>query len=258
MFDTHCHLNFDVFDKNFIDVIRNAKSLGVDHFMIPSTNILNFRKAVDIANNFGNIYVAIGIHPTEKLEEYDFDKTISKLQKFIDDSEDVLAVGEIGLDYYKNDNYEIQRKFFAGQLKLAIKNPLSVIIHNRHAGDDLLKLLDSNWKDILYERVVFHCCEPDQKLLDYALKQKIFIGVDGDVTYDQKKMGFIKKVPLEHLVVETDSPFLTPYPVRQNNKFPNEPKYLDFVVRTISELKNKDYKSVAKITSNNAMKLFKL
>jgi len=130
------------------------------------------------------------------------------------------------------------------------------IIHNREATDDVLKILSDNWDIKLAERTVFHCCEAEELLLSFAKEHNIFIGVDGDITYDLNKQEFIKRVPLDMLVLETDSPFLLPEPLRSQKKYPNEPKNISVNVNFISRLLNISGKEIQEKTTKNAKRLF--
>lgn len=258
MFDTHCHLNYSVFDDILGKVIDDAREVGVKYFMIPGTNLGDSKIAIKIANNFQNVYAAVGIHPTEDLESLDLQSCLIKLDELLDE-EKVLAVGEIGLDYYRfKSPASVQKEFFREQVKLASRKNVAIIIHNRQSSSDVVKILDEIWAPHMDNRVVFHCSEVSDEVLDFALKRSIYIGVDGDVTYDNKKSEFIKKVPLDLLVLETDSPFLTPDPARQTNKFPNEPKNLIFIAEKIAEIKGEKVESIAQITTQNALTLFNI
>lgn len=261
MFDTHCHLNLPFFDKNYFKVIEEARKEGVGHILIPGVNIETSKKAIDISTSFNSLYAAVGIHPTEKLDEYDLDKTIFQLEELISSSDRVVAVGEIGLDYYRlNCPARIQKEFLKEQMKLAIKYDKSIILHSRHSAEDIIPALKEMGLTNLKGKTVFHCCEPIKELLDFAVKNEIYIGVDGDVTYDSQKADFIKKVPLELLVLETDSPFLTPEPIRSHNLNTdnNEPKYIKYTAEKVAEIKKTDVNNITKISTNNALRLFNI
>lgn len=259
MFDTHCHLNLLFFEEKYFEVIEKARKEGVSHFLIPGVNIETSKRAIEIAQTFNNVYAAVGIHPTEKLDEYDLDKTIFQLEELITASDRVVAVGEIGLDYYHlNTPARIQKEFLKEQLKLAIKHDKAIILHSRHSSEDIIPVLKEVGLDNIKGKTVFHCCEPIQELLGFAVKNRIYIGVDGDVTYDTEKAEFIKKVPEGLLVLETDSPFLTPEPIRShnNNTDNNEPKYIKYIAEKVSEIKNIEIDDLRTITTNNANRLF--
>lgn len=285
MFDTHCHLNFSRFKKNVADVIKRAHEAGVIHFVIPGTDFETSQKAIEIAHKYENIYVAVGIHPHhvyeiqrkvqsgERKTDGEYHKIIAqeieKIEHLLSDKK-VVAVGEIGMDRHeygatKYENYQVdenflalQKELFSAQVKLAIKYQKSLILHNREAKQDLLAELTKNWAKNLEGRTVLHCCEPDLELLDFAKKHDIYLGVDGDITYYPEKQEFIKAVPLDKLVLETDAPFLLPEPLRTQKKFPNEPANLAMISEFIADLKGIEVAELRRVTSENAFKLFGL
>ncbi|SRR3989344_7765187 len=258
MFDSHCHLNFQVFSETYDKVIASAKARGVTHIMIPGTDIETSKKAILITQDYLNLFASVGIHPTKDLEAIDLDKTMYILAELLANAK-VKAIGEIGLDYYHyRSPSKIQKLFFLAQIKLALKLEKSVIVHNRHAGDDLLKVLDDIWQDYFEKKMVFHCCEVNYAVLSFATTKKVFIGVDGDVTYDKTKQEFIQKVPLESLVIETDSPYITPEPFRSQKVFPNEPKNIVFIAQKVAEIKKVSLETVISHTTKNACDLFQL
>ena len=199
--------------------------------------------------------------------------TLQKLESLATSSEKVMAIGEIGLDYYwifkiiggdkaqkpaRDEAFEIQKKYFIAQLDLAHKLNKSVIIHCRQAKKRLLQILEHHWEESFRNRMVFHCCEPDLDLLNFAQAKGIYIGVDGDITYNLAKQEFIKNVPLDMLVLETDAPFLTPEPVRQTVKFPNEPANMKYIAQSVADLKNISLEEVVIQTTGNAKSLFNI
>ena len=193
-------------------------------------------------------------------------KEIKKLAK----EKSVVAIGEIGLDrhYYSKTKYRdyqinedflsLQKDFFIKQIEIAAEFKKSLILHNREASDEFLEIFDKSWREEFKEQAVFNCCEPKKKLLDYAIAKKIFIGVDGDVTYSKQKEEFVKQIPLESLVLETDSPFLTPEPIRSTVKFPNEPKNIQTIAEFIAKIKGVKLDDFKKTTFENSKKLFNL
>jgi len=280
MFDTHCHLNFSAF-KNLNEVVHNAHTAGVHYFVIPGTDFESSKKAVEITDHYEGIYAAIGIHPHHifKIKEQCLmngfceplgvivKKELAQIEKLLT-SKKIVAIGEIGIDrhIYQKTKYqtykvdevfiEYQKAFLKAQIDLAIQHKKSIILHNREAKDDLLNVLREKWDEKLDGRVVFHCCEADGELLDFAKNHKVFIGIDGDITYDQKKQGFIKKIPLELLVLETDSPFLLPEPLKSQKVFPNEPKNLSLIAGFIAEKLHIPLSQLIETSTKNAQKLF--
>lgn len=259
MFDTHCHLNFDVFDTNLNSVVQTARDVGIKNIVIPGTDFKSSQKARDIAEDYDGFYFAAGIHPTEKLDDSDIPNMAFKLEELIKSSLKAVAIGECGLDYYHpQSSKRLQIELLKMHMSLAKKTGMSLILHNRHATADMLATLDDNWSDTLSGRSVLHCASPEKEILDYAQRHNIFLGFDGDITYDKTKQEFLSDVPLELLVTETDAPFLTPEPIRSEKRFPNDPQNIRFVLEKIAEIKKISVEEVSKITSNNAKRLFNL
>ena len=295
--DTHCHTNFKIFKSKVAEVIERARQAGVDRLIVVGSDLKNSRLAVRQAKEHPEIKVAVGVHPHhvwkyltkaksqadvtgESLEDLKLsviDSVRERLAQLIQENrQHVVAVGEVGFDrhFYDQTQYETlqitqeymdwQRAFFIMQAELARDHNLALIIHNREAVDDLLGTLADRPDLILPQKTVFHCCEPETRLLDFAIKHRFYIGVDGDVTYDQKKPGFIQKVPLEMLVLETDSPYLLPEPERsqkQGLRFrdrASEPKHVRLVAKYVADLKQVKLKDLVQTTTANAFKLFSL
>ena len=259
MFDTHCHLNFDVFDENLDSVIKESKKVGVDRILVPGTDIGTSKKAIELASKHPSLYAAVGIHPTEQIVEEELPEMLKELEALVESSDNVLAIGEVGLDHYKYKSAtRVQEAYFIKQAELAAKLGLSLIIHNRQSTETLIELLGKVWSPALEGSTVFHCAEPRDELLYFAKNNGVYLGFDGDITYDEKKQEFVKKVPLELLVVETDSPFLTPLPIRSTGTKYNEPKNLILIIKKVSELLGKDEEEIMEATTKNALKLFNL
>jgi len=300
MFDTHCHLNFGAFDGRVEEVVNRAKQAGVGQIVIPGTDVATSEKAVEIAEKFNGIYAAVGIHPHHVFELWTMENRRSKvgvenrklkveknltsifyhqhlssiinhLSSFLVNPK-VVAIGEVGIDrhIYQKTKYpdykiaeefvELQKKVLIEQIKLAHKYKKALIIHNREAKKDVLKILTETPTNLTDYRSVFHCCEPDQELLEFAKNHKMFIGVDGDVTYYKEKQEFIKTVPLEMLVLETDSPFLIPRLLsyeRSHIRY-NEPKNIPLIAEFVAKLKRTAVEEVMKQTTENAQILFKV
>lgn len=278
MIDTHCHLNFKAFMNGVNEVIDTAKRAGVTKFVVPGTDISTSELAVELAGQYPCVHAAVGIHPHHiyqyhhaKGKEADYgsllDKDLAFISKMVDDRR-VVAVGEVGMDryYYRDTKYstyqidpgfiDLQVSALARQIRLAVEYRKALILHNRLAAADLLEVLGKEWEPELEGRTVFHCAEPEERLLEFARKNKVFIGVDGDLTWSKRKQRFIREVPLSMLVLETDAPFLTPEPVRFEKQFPNEPKNITLVREFVSKLKETDVNLIEKTTTENAQRLF--
>jgi len=291
MIDTHTHLQFKAFEGQVDEVIRSANDAGVEKIIVVGTNLETSKRAVELAEKYDGIFASVGIHPhhvfschaelvsassksNEQPQSWQILKQvqqddISKLKALISHPK-VIAVGETGLDrhVYKNTKYrnyqitkefiELQKLFFKAQIQLAIKYQKSLIIHNREAITELLEILEDNWDPFLEGRSVFHCCEPDHRLLEFASAHNVFIGIDGDITYDKEKQEFMKQIPLKLLVLETDSPFFTPESLRSAGVVLNEPRNLVTTTAFISDLLNLDKHRLYQITLDNSVRLFNL
>ncbi|MBI4973628.1 TatD family hydrolase [Candidatus Roizmanbacteria bacterium] len=273
MFDTHCHLNFSRFSSRVQDVIDEAQKVGVTEIVVPGTDIKTSIKALELAKQYEHVYAAVGIHP-HHVYECNVNRVTCNVQDIIKEIESMLshpkvvAVGEVGLDrhYYQETKYadytvsqefiDLQKKLLTVQIKLAIQYKKSLVLHNREAKKEFLEVMTGNWNESLAYKTVFHCCEADQDLLSFAKEHQIFIGVDGDVTYDLKKQEFVKTIPLELLVLETDSPYLLPEPLRSQKKFPNEPKNIPLIAQCISEIKGVSINQLIDTATANAKRLF--
>ena len=279
MFDTHCHLNDPRLNGNLEKIIHEAKNAGVNLLLVPGYDLNSSYEAVRIAKANKKIYAAVGIHPqrvykywksrTMNNKKEEFNAELQQVEKLIC-KPFVVAVGEVGLDHYycrnpKSPKFEVdtdllalQKYALTKQIELAVKYDKSLILHSRKTTDDLLSVLaKANFKN-LCRRVVFHCCEADSKLLEFAKNNNVFIGVDGDVTYSKTKQNFVLKIPPSLLVLETDSPYLLPEPARARKDYPNQPKNLVMIARQIAKLKKTSLEEITEITTVNAKKLFNI
>ncbi len=271
MFDTHAHLNFRAFEQNLDEVIKKAKDNGVENIVIPGSNIANSRKGIEIAQKNEGMYAAVGIHPYHLYGHLVFKKSVEKdmedLEKLLKE-EKVVAIGEVGIDkhLYKNSKYpnytvtedlvNLQKVAFIQQIKLAIKYKKSLIVHNRAATKEVLEILEENWSEVLEGRTVFHFCEENIDLLDFAKEHKVYIGVDGDVTYNPAAQEFVKQIPLELLVLETDSPYIIPEPLKSEGEKINQPANLKLILEKLSEILGVGQQEIEKVTVENAKNLF--
>lgn len=271
LIDTHCHLNFKVFKKNVSNIINQAKSKGVEKIIVPGANWDSSKKAVKLAQEYDEIYAAVGIHPhhakeVTKLTNQQLKIQLEKLAK----NKKVVAIGECGLDYYqyqrtKYQDYKIDEKFkkvqeetFIIQISLAKKLNLPLIIHNRNASNNLLKIINNKKLTVTKLKGVFHCFQGNFKLLNWILKNNFFIGITGIITYDKQMQELAKNTPLEKILIETDSPFLTPQPLKSQKPFPNTPENVKIITEWIAKIKGDSFFKIAKQTTKNALQLFKL
>jgi len=257
MFDTHCHLYLDPLNLDLDRIIFKTKESGVNYLIVPGVNYKTSLKSIEISNCYENVYSAVGFHPTELIKEEDIERELFKIEELIL-KEKVVAVGEIGLDYYHKVNSEsVQKVLLRKQLRLAIKYNKATIIHSRHATEDVIKLIKDFGTENFEKSLVFHCAEPLDEILELSIKNNYFIGIDGDITFDTYKQDFIRKVPLENLVLETDSPLLAPTDdgIKDRNKI-NYPYYLPQIAKKVSEIKSISLDRVITTTTANALLLF--
>ena len=257
MFDSHCHLYSDPLYQNLDNIIAKTKEVSVNYLVVPGVDYKTSITSTEISNCYENTYAAVGIHPTTLINEEDIEKELFKIEGLIS-REKVVAIGEIGLDYYHKINSElVQKILLEKQLKLALKYDKAVIIHSRHSTDDIIIILKKLGLDNFKNSLVFHCAEPEKDILDLVKENDLFIGIDGDITFDNVKQEFIKRVPLSNLVLETDSPYLAPTMngIKDREKI-NYPYYLPQIAKKVSELKDINLSSVIKKTTENALLLF--
>lgn len=247
--DTHAHLNTKQYNDDLLEVISRSNTYGVTKIIIIGMDHYHNQKAVEIANNFDNIYATVGIHPcdveTEKIED---------IFQFLDQKK-VVAIGEIGIDlYWNNDNLDKQITYFKKQLDIAQKYNLPVVIHTRESFNEAYDVA-KDYKGKVTG--VFHAFSSTLEDAKKAVDLGFYIGIGGVVTFSKRGEleDIVREIDLSKIIVETDSPYLTPKPFRGKR---NEPGYTKFVVDEIAKIKNIDVEEVKKITSNNAIKLFGL
>ncbi len=274
--DTHCHLDLDRFDHDRQDVIQRAHQAGVSRILIPALGLESSRRVTKLASSHPILYSAIGVHPTEagKWDEESRDALVEIAQASADlsiDSGKIVAVGEIGLDYYWDSApHDLQRKILGEQLAIASDLGLPVILHSRENADseqgdcaeDLLELLEvwtSNLgktsNDLISMPGVLHSFSGSLDTARHAIAMNFCIGVTGPITYKNanRRREIIASLPLERLLIETDSPFQAPHPHRGDR---NEPGYVTYIADKIAEIHMTTPDQVAKITSENAARLF--
>lgn len=257
MFDTHCHLYLDPLFKDIDKIIEKSRDSKVKYFLVPGVDLKSSKKAIEISLEFENVFASVGIHPTVKVEKEDIESLVYKIEEIIN-CDGVVAVGEIGMDYYHKVNPErIQKILFEKQLDLAIRYNKSVVIHSRHSSLDVINSLKSKGLKNFSKSLVFHCAEPEKEILEVSKRYNFFIGVDGDVTFDIEKQNFVGKVPLENMVLETDSPYLAPTSDGKKDKsIINYPYNLILIAEKVLKIKCISMDNLVQKTTENAFKLF--
>lgn len=250
LIDTHCHLEMDVFDNDREEVIKRAKDSGIEAIITISSDFESNLKGVELSCKYDFIYSSIGIHPHDAK---DFSEDIfNKIKALREKTKKIVAIGEIGLDYhYDNSPRNIQRDVFIKQLKYANEVDFPVIIHSRDAKNDTLNIV----KDSFIKRGVFHCFSGDMDMAEKVISMGFFISIAGPVTFKNARRlrEIVKIIPDEHLLIETDAPYLTPEPLRGKR---NEPSYLFYTAKTIAEIRGISLEDLSRITTLNAKRLF--
>lgn len=251
--DTHCHLMFEQYNKDRAMVIGNAKKAGVKKFICPGVDPLSSRLAVELAQQYQDVvFASVGYHPYEASHNPD----LTFLEKLI--TPNVIAIGECGLDYhlFKGEKAEgkkqEQKILFEEQLRLALRNNLPVIMHCRDAYEDFFDVLDSLPS---IPRGVIHCFSGGLQELRFAKERKLFVGIDGNITYSKQLQLIASHIPLDMMLTETDSPYLTPTPHRGQR---NEPKHIPLIAGQIATLTNISVVNVSTQTTQNARLLFSI
>lgn len=251
LIDTHCHLDFPEFDKDRGEVIERAKNEGIEYIINIGTSLLSCEKALELSGEQEFIYVGIGLHPHEA------DKFNSEARSRIEElarKNKVVAIGETGLDYYRNySKAENQKLLFRYLIKLAKDLNLSLVVHTRQAPEDTLNIL----KEMRPERVQIHCFSGDEDFLKECLDLGFFISFTCNITYKKAEnlRRLVKLIPLERLLLETDAPFLSPEGFRGRR---NEPSYLKYLAKEVACIKEAEIQIISQSTTENAKNFFNL
>lgn len=249
LIDTHAHLDFDDYQENFDNLLDELHAAGIKKVIIPGVTIKDTDKIIKLINKYDNLYGAVALHPSE-VKEWD-ENSYSKLEKYAQNKK-IVAIGETGLDFYwDKSNIEKQKKVFIEHIKLAKELDLPIIIHDRDAHGDILEIL----KQENVSRGVMHCFSGSAEFALECVKLGFYIALGGPVTFKnaKKPKEVAQAIPLERLLLETDSPFLTPHPFRGKK---NDPSKLILVAEEIAKIKGISLEEVAKITTSNAEALF--
>ncbi len=257
-FDSHSHYNDEKFDEDREEIIKQTYENNITKFICAGYNLSSSKLALEIANKYDYIYTISGISPNdvpESLEEIDF--LIEELEAIIknDINKKIVAIGEIGLDYYWNkENKEIQKEIFIKQIQLANKYNLPIVIHTREATCDTIEILKENRVN---NTGVFHCSPLNRELIKEGLTLGYYISFAGPITFKNSKNAeeIVKMVPIEKILIETDSPYLAPEPKRGTR---NNSINVKYIAQKISDFKEISLEEVASTTYKNAMKAFNI
>jgi TatD DNase family protein len=267
--DSHAHLNFKDYKDDIGDVIKRARDAGVEFIINPGTDLESSREAIELAEKYEMIYAAVGIHPHDAAKASD--KTLEEIEK-LSHHPKVVAIGEIGLDYHYNYSpQEIQRQVFSKQIEIAQRRNLPIVIHMREAESDTISIVKEeirkspNWRNQIPKtrypspKGVFHSFAGDSSLAWKVINMGFYISVPGVVTFKPKVsqksniVDVVENVSIEHILLETDSPFLTPVPHRGKR---NEPAYVKFVADKIAEIQHLSAEDIGRASNLGVYKLF--
>jgi TatD DNase family protein len=253
--DSHCHLDrLDLTHHNgsLDSALQAARALGVEHMLCVSIDLDNFKNVLDIAQRYDNVHASVGIHPTEILA---VEPSVSTLAELAQDKK-IVAIGETGLDYYRSEgDVEWQRQRFRNHIQAAKTVNKPLIIHTRQARADTINIMREEGADNVGG--VMHCFTEDWDTAKKAMDLGFYISFSGIVTFANAKelKDLATKIPLDRMLIETDSPYLAPVPFRGKS---NEPAYVRYVAEHIAELRNVPWTTIAEKTTENYFKLFKI
>ncbi len=248
--DTHAHLYFEHFEADLPEVIERAAEAGVERILNIGVDVASSRRCVELAETYPGLYAAVGVHPNDAATFSE--ATLAELRELTRHPK-VVALGEIGLDFYR-DRCPVaqQQKAFRAQIALAKELRLPIVIHNREAGRQIVDVLRS--EGVAGLTGVFHCFSEDVALAEEVLSLGFYISFTGNLTFRKSELPRVaERVPLPRLLLETDSPFLSPEPKRGRR---NEPAHVVYIARKLAEIKRTTFEEVVRETTRNAERLF--
>ena len=247
--DTHCHLSSE--DYESIDkVIEEAKENNVKYLIVSGYDKKSIKEVIDIANRHDNIYLTLGYHPSEA--DITTDEDLIELKEIIKNNKKVIGIGEIGLDYHwVKDNKEKQKELFIKQVNIAKELDLPVVIHSRDAFQDTFDILKET-----NHRGVIHCFSGNIENAKMYSSIGYYFGIGGVLTFSNSNLKeTIKEIPLDRILLETDSPYLAPTPYRGHQ---NEPKFIPIIAKELSDILNKNIEEIEEKTRENTSKIFNI
>lgn len=252
MIDSHVHLDDPAFDEDRDSLIKSLGDNGIELVINNSSDLPSSERSVELANKYKNIYAAIGVHPHEaKTYNDQVEERLIELSK----NEKVMAIGEIGLDYYyDNSPRDVQKEVFKKQIELAARLGKNIVIHSRDAVKDTFDILKEAHEKYEFTALI-HCFSQSVEMMEEYVKMGDYLALGGAVTFKNAKTPkeVAKKVPLDRLLLETDCPYMTPVPYRGKR---NEPKFVRFVCQYIADLRQRSPEEVEKMTAENTKRFF--
>lgn len=252
MIDTHTHLYSESFSEDRHSMMQRATEAGVNEFYVPAIDSSYLSAMYQLEANYPNrVHLMMGLHPTSVKDETYLDELAVVKKEF--ERRSFCAVGEIGIDlYWDRTTLEIQKIAFKEQIQLAKKYQLPIVIHCRDSFDEIFEVLETENDTLL--RGIFHCFTGTKEQAHRAIGFNMKLGIGGVVTFKNGKIDqFLKEIPLEHIVLETDSPYLSPVPHRGKR---NESAYLSLICEKVAEIYGVNSEKIAEVTSKNAKAVF--
>ena len=253
LFETHAHYDTERFDEDRPEVLNALPAAGVGWVVDPGCDLPSSRRAVELARQYPHVYAAVGFQPEECAGYTDAD--LAQIRALALSEPKVVAIGEIGLDYYwpENPDRDLQKKCFRDHMALAQELGLPVIVHDREAHGDSLEIV----KEFPGVRGVFHCFSGSPEMAEELLKRGWYLGFDGPVTYKNARRApeVVAVTPLDRIVVETDAPYMAPVPMRGKR---NDSRYLPYVIEKLAEWKGVTAKEMTRVTWENGKRLFRI
>lgn len=256
LFDSHAHYDDEKFNEDRDYIIEEIYKSGVTKFVSAGYSLESSKKGIEISNKYDYVYTTCGISPNDIPDGKDkINQQLIQIEKLAKENSKVLAIGEIGLDYYWNkDNKDLQKYVFLEQIKIADKLNLPIMIHTRDAIMDTIDIIKNTE---FVKPGIFHCCPFNKDLIQAGLNKNFYISFAGPVTFKNSKNAkeIVSMVPLEKILIETDSPYLSPEPNRGKR---NDSRNVLFIAKKIAEFKNMNVEEIAKITYKNAKQVFSI
>lgn len=255
-FDSHSHYNDEKFNEDREQLIKDTYDDGITKFICAGYNIKSSLDSLEMSKKYDFIYSICGISPNDiPQSEQELWKSMDEIFKILKEhqGEKLVAIGEIGLDYYWNkENKELQKQAFIKQIELANQLELPIVIHSRDASVDTIEILKTN---PVNKTGIFHCCQLNQEMIRQALELGYYISFAGPITFKNAKSAeeCVKMVPMDRILIETDSPYLSPEPNRGKR---NDSRNVKYVAQKISEIKELPLEEIARNTYENAMRIF--
>jgi TatD DNase family protein len=250
--DSHCHLNFSEKELPLVEVLNNAKENNIGLMLNIATNSIEYDNLINTSNLYKEVYFTLGVHPHEANDLNN--KVIEKIY-FNKNNKKFIGIGETGLDFYYNNSDKLsQINSFEKQIEIAQNLSLPIVIHMRNAENEMLEILEKNQKKKHFNGVI-HCFTGNQKFADAAIALGFYISASGIITFKKSDQlrDIFKNLPNNKILVETDSPYLSPEPLRGKV---NQPSHIIHTIKKLSEIKNISYNETVNLTKSNFLKLF--